>query len=298
MLPKRGQSRYLIKNQKVDHDLQTGTATMTYSAGLAPGTAQVGQGAVAAIRAVGVSKSFGGLRAVDGMSLSLAPGEMVALIGPNGAGKTTMFNLVAGSLRPTEGRIFVGSTDVTGEGAARRISRGVGRTFQIPRPFAEMSVIENVLVGAQGQTGERMWMNFLAPGRVATEERAAIDKARGLLDFVTLSHLALEPARVLSGGQRKLLELARILMAEPDVLLLDEPAAGVNPALLDLLIDRILALNEAGKTILLIEHNMDMVARLCGRAVVMASGRLLAEGTPAEIAADPAVVDAYLGGTP
>lgn len=258
----------------------------------APGAAADGE---AALRAIGVTKAFEALRAVDDMSLTLRRGEMVALIGPNGAGKTTMFNLVAGSLRPTSGRILFGSSDVTGEGAASRIHHGVGRTFQIPRPFAEMSVLENVLVGAQRQTGERLWMNFLSPRRVAAEERAAIEKARGLLEFVTLSHLEFEPARILSGGQRKLLELARVLMADPEVLLLDEPAAGVNPALLELLIDRIVALNGAGKTILLIEHNMDMVARLCSRAVVMAAGRLLAEGTPAEIAIHPAVVSAYLG---
>jgi len=247
------------------------------------------------IEAAGVVKAFGGLRAVDGMSLSLAHGEMVALIGPNGAGKTTMFNLIAGSLRPDAGSIRVDGVDVQGEGPECRIGRGVGRTFQIPRPFADMSVLENVLAGAQAQLGERMWMNFLAPGRVAAQEKAAVEKARELLAFVTLDRLALEPARVLSGGQRKLLELARILMADPRVILLDEPAAGVNPVLLDLLIDRIVALNAAGRTILLIEHNMDMVARLCGRAVVMASGRLLAEGPPAAIARDPAVVAAYLG---
>ena len=247
------------------------------------------------IEAADLVKAFGGLRAVDGMSLSLARGEMVALIGPNGAGKTTMFNLIAGSLQPDAGSIHVGGVDVRGEGPERRIGRGVGRTFQIPRPFADMSVLENVLAGAQGQLGERMWMNFLTPGRVAAQEKAAVDKARDLLAFVTLDRLALEPARVLSGGQRKLLELARILMADPQVILLDEPAAGVNPVLLELLIDRIVALNGAGKTILLIEHNMDMVARLCSRAVVMASGRLLAEGPPAEIARDPAVIAAYLG---
>ena len=249
----------------------------------------------AIIEAAGVVKAFGGLRAVDGMSLSLKQGEMVALIGPNGAGKTTMFNLIAGSLRPDAGAIRVGGVDVKGEGAERRIGRGVGRTFQIPRPFAEMSVLENVLTGAQGQTGERIWMNFLVPGRVAAQERAAVEKARDLLAFVTLDSLELEPARVLSGGQRKLLELARILMADPTVILLDEPAAGVNPVLLELLIDRIVALNASGKTVLLIEHNMDMVARLCSRAVVMAAGKLLAEGPPAEIARDPAVIGAYLG---
>jgi branched-chain amino acid transport system ATP-binding protein len=176
-----------------------------------------------------------------------------------------------------------------------RIALGLGRTFQIPRPFAEMTVLENVLTGGQRQAGERAWMNFLRPGRVAAEEKAAIDKARALLDFVTLSKLERAPARILSGGQRKLLELARILMADPETILLDEPAAGVNPTLLELIIDRILALNAQGKTILLIEHNMQMVARVCGRVIVMATGKLLAEGAPAIVARDPAVISAYLG---
>ena len=138
-------------------------------------------------------------------------------------------------------------------------------------------------------------MNFARPGRVAAEERAAVERARALLDFVTLLRLEAEPARVLSGGQRKLLELARVLMAEPQAILLDEPAAGVNPTLLELIIERVRRLNADGRTILLIEHNMDMVARLCSRVVVMAGGRLLAAGTPAEVARDAAVVGAYLG---
>ena len=238
---------------------------------------------------------FGGMRAVDGMSLALRQGEILGLIGPNGAGKTTMFNLIAGSLRPTAGNIVAGGVDVTREPPEARIARGIGRTFQIPRPFAEMTVLENVLTGAQGQAGENILANFISPGKVAREERAAMDKARGLLDFLTLLPLSNEPARVLSGGQRKLLELARVLMSDPRVILLDEPAAGVNPALLEFIIARILDLNARGTTILLIEHNMDMVARLCGRIIVMAQGRLLREGKPDEVARDPAVIEAYLG---
>jgi branched-chain amino acid transport system ATP-binding protein len=248
------------------------------------------------VEALNLVRRFGGLRAVDGMSIALQRGEMLGLIGPNGAGKTTLFNLIAGSLKPTSGLIRVSGEEVSGEGPERRVGRGLGRTFQIPRPFPEMTVLENVLTGGQRQAGEHIWRNFLQPGRVASEEKAAVDRARSLLDFVTLSGLESEPARVLSGGQRKLLELARILMADPETILLDEPAAGVNPTLLEVIIDRVLELNAQGKSVLLIEHNMEVVARLCGRVVVMAAGRHLAEGPPAEVARNPAVIEAYLGG--
>ena len=259
-------------------------------------TTQPNPSAAPLIEARGLVKVFGGLRAVDGISIELQQGEMLGLIGPNGAGKTTLFNLLSGNLKPSEGTITVAGTDMTRGGAERRIGAGVGRTFQIPRPFGEMTVLENVLTGGQSQLGERIWMNVLRPGRVAAEERAAVEKARELLDFVTLSRLEHEPARILSGGQRKLLELARILMADPHAILLDEPAAGVNPTMLELIIDRVLELNAKGKSILLIEHNMDMVARLCGRVVVMAAGRHLTEGAPADVARDQAFIDAYLGG--
>jgi len=246
----------------------------------APTTTNTAASGAPVVEAREATKRFGGLAAVERMSIALGRGELLGLIGPNGAGKTTLFNLLAGSLRPDAGAIHIAGRDVSGEGAERRIALGVGRTFQIPRPFAEMTVLENVLTGGQRQAGEGIWMNFLRPGHVAAEEKAAVEKARALLDFVTLSRL----------------EGARILMAEPQAILLDEPAAGVNPTLLELIIDRVLALNAQGKSILLIEHNMEMVARLCGRVVVMAAGRYLTEGTPTEVAENHAVVDAYLGG--
>ncbi len=247
------------------------------------------------LEARALSRSFSGLRAVDGMSIALGRGEILGLIGPNGAGKTTLFNLLAGALKPDSGTIRLGDADVTAAGPERRLRAGLGRTFQIPRPFSEMTVLENALTAVQNQTGERMLANLFAFRRIAAEERAAVEKARAILDFLSLSRLEDEPARVLSGGQRKLLELARVMMTDPKVILLDEPAAGVNPALLDLIIDRIGEINAGGVAILLIEHNMEMVRRLCGRVVVMAQGRLLAEGTPEAISRDEEVVGAYLG---
>jgi branched-chain amino acid transport system ATP-binding protein len=248
------------------------------------------------LTAEGLVKRFGGVAAVDGVSLTMGKDEIVGLIGPNGAGKTTFFDLLAGEQRASSGRIFIGDNAVEHEAAHSRIARGLGRTFQIPRPFVEMTLVENVMLGRQFQSGEKLWPNWLTPGRVAREERLNFEKAMELLDFVTLARLAHQPARILSGGQRKLLELARVLMADPEILLLDEPAAGVNPSLLEVIIDRIVAINRQGAAFLVIEHNMEMIARLCSRVLVMASGRVLCEGSPSEVAEDPRVIEAYLGG--
>ena len=243
-----------------------------------------------------VTRHFGGARAVDGVSLTIPPCSITGLIGTNGAGKTTLFNLIAGSLRPSSGRILLDGVAIQSEPAHRRLARGLARTFQIPRPFPAMTVLENVLTAAQGQSGERPFANWFARRAVARQERALVDRAREIIAFVDLTRLLGSPASALSGGQRKLLELARVLMAEPRIILLDEPAAGVNPALLDVIVERIAALNGRGMTFLLVEHNLDVVARLCSRVHVMASGRMLASGTPSEVTADPRVVEAYLGG--
>ena len=248
-----------------------------------------------AIKASGLKLAFGGVQAVDDMALTLLRGEFLGLIGPNGAGKTTMFNMLAGAYRPQAGSILINGVEASGRNAASRIGLGLGRTFQIPKPFPQMTVLENVVTGAQNQAGESIWSNFIRYGTVKAQERAAVARARELLNFVKLSHLAQEPARVLSGGQRKLLELARVLMADPSVILLDEPAAGVNPTLLEFIISRVIELNSQGKSILFIEHNMDMVKRLCHRVVVMAGGKYLTEGPPQDVARNPAVIEAYLG---
>ncbi|MBZ9938317.1 ABC transporter ATP-binding protein [Mesorhizobium sp. BR1-1-16] len=243
-----------------------------------------------------VSKSFDGFRAVDDVSFVVPAGSIVGLIGPNGAGKTTTFNLIAGTLQPTSGSIRLGGHPVEHEPAHRRIAAGLARTFQIPKPFGEMSVLENVLVAARSQPGERMLANLFARADVQRQEKANIARARDIVAFVDLARVERLPAKALSGGQRKLLELARVLMAEPKLILLDEPAAGVNPALLETIMARIETINRGGVTFLIIEHNMDLVARLCGEVIVMAEGRVLGRGAPQVMARDPRVVEAYLGG--
>ena len=243
----------------------------------------------------GITKTFGGLQVVEGMNLTVNRGELVGLIGPNGAGKTTLFNLIAGSLKPDAGRIAINGRDMTAAPAEARIGNGLGRTFQISRPFNEMTVLENVMTAVQHQTGESIFSNLFRRRQINAEEKTARAKAMELLTFLSIDRLADEPAKVMSGGQRKLLELARILITEPRVILLDEPAAGVNPALMDLIADRIVEINRSGVSILLIEHNMDLIARLCERVVVMAAGQELTQGTPDEIVANTDVVEAYLG---
>lgn len=245
-----------------------------------------------------VSKSFGGADVVAGVSLHVRKGEIAGLIGPNGAGKTTLFNVIAGLLAPTGGEIRLNGQDITSLKPHQRMGLGIGRSFQIPRPFAEMTVLENMLTAAQGQSGERPYCNWFTAGRVAREERANEEKAQALLDFLGLAKSARDAARMLSGGQRKLLELGRVLMSDPQMILLDEPGAGVNPALLDVIIDRIGEINRKGVTFFIIEHNMDLVSRLCRHVFVMSAGDLLFEGSPQAAASDPSVIDAYLGGGP
>lgn len=245
-----------------------------------------------------VVKTFGALRAVDGVSLQVRRGSITGLIGPNGAGKTTLFNTIAGSHAPDAGTIALGGHGIGGLPAHQVFHRGLGRTFQIPRPLGSLTVTENMLLVPPGQAGERFWNTWLQRGKVRAQDAANLERAREVIDFVGLAHLADQPARVLSGGQQKLLELARILMADPSMILLDEPAAGVNPVLLESLVERILLLNRRGITFLLIEHNMDMVMRLCNPVIVMAQGKVVMEGPPDVVRSDPRVLDAYLGDQP
>ncbi|MCX7341898.1 MAG: ABC transporter ATP-binding protein [Hyphomicrobiales bacterium] len=247
------------------------------------------------LRLEAVTKRFGGVTAVDQVSFSVETGSITAVIGPNGAGKTTLFNCVAGLFPPSSGQISFEGKPIHGLRPDAIFQRGLARTFQIPRPFPQMSVLDNVMLAPLGQSGERVLDTWLNPARVAREEAANRDKAHHWLSFVGLGALSERPAHILSGGQRKLLELARVMAAEPRLVLLDEPGAGVNPKLLDTIVEKIAALNRSGVTFLLIEHNMDLVAALSRKVIVMAQGRVLTTGDAATVTRDPRVIEAYLG---
>ncbi len=242
-------------------------------------------------------KNFGGLRALDGCSFSVQEGTITGLIGPNGAGKTTMFNAITGFFRPDSGRVLTDGQDITSLPPHGVFNRGICRTFQIPREHGTMTVLENLMLVAPDQAGERFWNCWFRPGLVRRQEREIRDRAMEVLEFVDLTRLADEYAGRLSGGQKKLLELARTLMAEPRLVLLDEPAAGVNRTLMNKLTENIEYLRrERGITFLLIEHDMDLVMQLCDPVIVMSEGRRLMEGRPEEVRNDPRVLEAYLGG--
>ena len=245
----------------------------------------------------GLTRRFGGLTAVDRCSFHIDARRITGIIGPNGAGKSTIFNMVAGALPPTAGRILLDGEDITGLPAHALFHRGIVRTFQIPHEFGRLTVLENLMAVPAGQPGERLWPVWLSPRAVARRERDVRALAEETLDFLTLWKLRDELAMNLSGGQKKLLELGRAMMAEPRLVLLDEPGAGVNPTLLVKLREMIWQLNrERGYTIVIIEHDMDFIASLCERIIVLAEGSVLTEGTMAAVRRDSRVIDAYLGG--
>ena len=243
-----------------------------------------------------VHKHFGGFRAVDGASLTIHDGSITGLIGPNGAGKTTLFNVIAGVLQPTSGRVTMAGEDITGLPPHELFHKGLLRTFQIAHEFGSMTCRENLMMVPGGQSGEQLWNTWFGRKRIADEERALRAKADEVLEFLTITHLADHPAGDISGGQKKLLELGRTMMVDAKIVFLDEVGAGVNRTLLNTIGDAIIRLNkERGYTFVVIEHDMDFIERLCDPVICMAEGKVLAEGTLAQIKANEQVIEAYLG---
>lgn len=249
------------------------------------------------IRVENVVRSFGALRAVDGCSFSVERGSITGIVGPNGAGKTTMFNVIAGALPASSGNIFLDGENVTQLAPFELHGKGLLRTFQIAHEFHRMTVFENLLAAAPQPIGENLLTAFIKPAQMRSQERAVRQRAEQVMAFLTLDHLADQLAGEISGGQKKLLELGRTLMADAKVILLDEIAAGVNRTLLRDISDRIRTLNqERGLTFCIIEHDMDFIAELCDHVIVMAEGKVLTEGQMAELRQDERVVSAYFGG--
>ena len=243
-----------------------------------------------------VSKSFGGLAAVKNCSLQVKRGSITGLIGPNGAGKSTLFNLVGGNIPPDHGRIIFDGQDITGLPPYELFARGMLRTFQIAHEFSNMTAIENLMVVADDQPGENLVKTWIMPGAVRARDLKVKQKANDVIDFLKLAHVKNELAGNLSGGQKKLLELGRTMMVDAKVVLLDEVAAGVNRTLLQDLAANIERMNqELGYTFFVIEHDMDLIGRLCDPVIVMAQGEKIAEGPMAEIRANPAIIEAYFG---
>jgi neutral amino acid transport system ATP-binding protein len=250
------------------------------------------------LRVENLHKRFGGITAVDGASFNVEQQSMTGLIGPNGAGKSTTFNCITGIHPPDGGRVLFGGEDITGMAPNVVANRGLVRTFQIARELDEMTVLENLMLAPRGQAGEKLSYAVLPwlRSEVVTQEEELREAVWETLEFFEIDHLAGEYAGNLSGGQRKLLEMARAMMVDPEMLLLDEPFAGVNPTLEEKLLDRIHDLREDGLTFLLVEHDMDLIMEHCEHVVVMHQGSVLAEGSPDEVRDDEQVIDAYLGG--
>ena len=263
----------------------------------AESAATTGKGDVV-LRVDDLVKSFGALVATDHATFEVKRGTITGLIGPNGAGKSTLFNLVSGFYESDHGRVEVDGHEVTGMEPYEIADRGLVRTFQTPRKLEGMTVREAMLIGPRDQPGESFIELFTSPEEVGRAEAANLANAERVLEEFEIDHLASQPATEISGGQMKLVELARAMLAEPEILLLDEPAAGVNPTLRKKLVEQIRRLNEQGTTFLLIEHDMEFVMRLADPVIVLDRGSVLMEGTPDEVQNDDRVIDAYLGGEP
>ncbi len=245
-----------------------------------------------------LEKRFGGIVAVDGASFGVERGSITGLIGPNGAGKSTTFNCITGVHTPNAGSVVFDGEEITGLEPHEVANRGLVRTFQIAREFPEMTVLENMMLAPKGQLGESLWRSVapVARGEVVEQEERMRERAWETLEFFEIDHLAEEYAGNLSGGQRKLLEMARALLTDPEMLLLDEPMAGVNPSLEKKLLGHIHELQEEGYTFLLVEHDMDVIMNHCEHIIVMHQGAVLAEGTADDITSNEEVIEAYLGG--
>jgi len=248
------------------------------------------------IRVDNVCKYFGGLKAVDHVSIEIAAGSITGLIGPNGAGKTTLFNTIAGLYAPTEGRVFLDGEEITGLQPHQLFNKGLLRTFQIAHEFTRLSVVENLMMVPGQQAGENLINTWFRRQQVNREERAINERAMEVIDFLNLGHIANEIAGNLSGGQKKLLELGRTMMIDAKIVFLDEVGAGVNRTLLREIGDAIIKLNqEKNYSFCMIEHDMDFISRLCDPVICMAEGAVLAEGTAAEVKNNEEVIEAYLG---
>ena len=248
------------------------------------------------IRVENLHKHFGGFHAVDGASLEIRTGSITGLIGPNGAGKTTLFNVIAGRYEATSGQVFMDGEDITGLPPHKLFDKGLLRTFQIAHEFSSMTVRENLMMVPPRQSGEKLWNALFSRGQVAEEEERIRQKADEVLEFLTISHIADQKAGMISGGQKKLVELGRTMMVDAKIVFLDEVGAGVNRTLLNTIGDAIVRLNkERGYTFCVIEHDMDFIARLCDPVIVMAEGKVLAQGTVDEVRNDERVIEAYLG---
>ena len=244
-----------------------------------------------------VCKYFGGIKAVDGISLDVAPNRITGLIGPNGAGKTTLFNVISGLYKLDSGEIFFKGERIDGLSLHQTFQKGLCRTFQISRELKLMTVLENLMLVPPDQQGETLWKTWFLPRPVRKQESENREKALDALDSVGLLHLKDEYAGNLSGGQKRLLELARTMMADPELILLDEVGAGVNPSERKMLAEHVRRLvREEGKTIFLIGHEMELVMDVCNPVIVMDRGKKLAEGSPEEVGSDPQVLEVYLGG--